>query len=207
MTKLGQDGQLRFEVGKVAESTGGKLDWLKAIGACQEAIEWVGDRPIQEAWDACGRGDWMLWLIRRMADKPGWPSLQAVVGLCCDCADLGGEYWIGDAPRLAIEASRAWCRGEASIEDVTAAAWDAGDAAGDVAIKSAAWAAAMAASTAAHVANVTWAAGSAANAAATANALAAATSFDRDDVLRRIADIVRAAVPRLPKIGDGGEVQ
>jgi hypothetical protein len=35
-------------------------DILIAKRACSEAIEWVGDRTAQEAWDECPRGDWML---------------------------------------------------------------------------------------------------------------------------------------------------
>jgi len=33
---------------------------LKSLNACNEAIEWAGDKTIEEAWESCHRGDWML---------------------------------------------------------------------------------------------------------------------------------------------------
>ena len=39
---------------------------LKNLNACQEAIDWVGDKSLQEAWNTCPRGDWMLWLYKRL---------------------------------------------------------------------------------------------------------------------------------------------
>jgi len=35
---------------------------LIKLEACREAIEWVGDKDLKEAWETCHRGDWMLWL-------------------------------------------------------------------------------------------------------------------------------------------------
>lgn len=52
--------------------------WLRTIRACPEARKWVGARSAAQAWAECSRGDWMLWLLERMADKPGWPSRQTV---------------------------------------------------------------------------------------------------------------------------------
>ena len=34
---------------------------LHELGACGEAVDWVGDMSIEEAWEACPRGNWMLW--------------------------------------------------------------------------------------------------------------------------------------------------
>ena len=36
---------------------------LIEMDACQEAIDWVENRTIKEAWTDCQRGDWMLWLL------------------------------------------------------------------------------------------------------------------------------------------------
>ena len=49
-------------------------DRLDALGACEDAIDWVADeghRSLAAAWAACPRGDWMLWLAARLAGKPG----------------------------------------------------------------------------------------------------------------------------------------
>ena len=48
-------------------------DRLDALGACEDAIDWVADeghRSLAAAWAACPRGDWMLWLAARLAGKP-----------------------------------------------------------------------------------------------------------------------------------------
>ena len=34
--------------------------YLKKIDVCGEAVEWVGDRTLQQAWDEYERPDWML---------------------------------------------------------------------------------------------------------------------------------------------------
>ena len=41
---------------------------LLKLDACPEAIKWVGDKTLQEAWDTCKRGDWMLWLYARSSN-------------------------------------------------------------------------------------------------------------------------------------------
>ena len=51
-------------------------DWierLEAIGACCEAIDWCKTQSDkQTAWENCGRGYWMLWLLWRVSpDKLG----------------------------------------------------------------------------------------------------------------------------------------
>ena len=39
---------------------------LEKFNACKEARDWVGDKTLEEAWNTCHRGDWMLWLYQRM---------------------------------------------------------------------------------------------------------------------------------------------
>ena len=117
-------------------------DQLVAIRACSDAVEWVGTRTIEQAWTACERGDWMLWLAGRIdIDR------KLLVSAACACAEpalafvRAGE----DRPRLAIEVARAWCVGTATLDDVRAAA-------------AAAAYAAYAAYAAAHAANAAYAA-------------------------------------------------
>jgi len=33
---------------------------LIEMGACAEAIEWVGNKTLEEAWSECEHCDWML---------------------------------------------------------------------------------------------------------------------------------------------------
>ncbi len=39
---------------------------LKKLGACQEAIDWLGERTVEEAWLVCEGGWWMRWLLGRL---------------------------------------------------------------------------------------------------------------------------------------------
>jgi len=49
-------------------------DKLQRLGACREAIDWVGERDLETAWRECNRADWMAWLCLKMLNKPGWPG-------------------------------------------------------------------------------------------------------------------------------------
>ena len=39
---------------------------LTKLEACEESIEWAGEKTIEEAWETCERGDWMLWFYKKM---------------------------------------------------------------------------------------------------------------------------------------------
>ena len=136
---------------------------LTTLGACPEAIEWVGAySSLQDAWDACERADWLLWYAaRRGVDR------KLLVRAACACARTAllhippGE----DRPRIAIEMAERWASGApaATLKDLRAAA-DAANAAADAAYAYAyaayaaadaayAYAAAYAANAAAYAAN------------------------------------------------------
>lgn len=151
---------------------------LGDIRACREAREWVGDKPLMEAWTFCERGDWMLWLAGKMVDKVGWWTRQQVVLAACECAELAlmcvpdGE----ERPKQAIKIARRWARGEnVSLVDVRKAAYAAA-AAGDAAAFAAAGTAAFAAAAFAYAAD-------------------AAGNADRATRSRQCADLVRQALP------------
>ena len=101
-------------------------DKLNNMGACQEAIDWVGRRGIMTAWRDCPRGDWMLWLAGRLdIDR------KLLVLAACDCAETALQYVPKgeDRPVKCIQVSRNWCNGTASMDDVRAARRDAAAAA------------------------------------------------------------------------------
>jgi len=118
---------------------------LKKPGACSEAIKWHETQANdKQAWDTCERGDWLLWLLGRIkVDR------KRLVLCCCECARLSLKYVPENEnrPRIAIETAEKWAKGEASIEEVRAAA-DAAAYAADAAAD-AAYAAADAAADAA----------------------------------------------------------
>ena len=176
---------------------------LEKIGACSEAVEWLGRRGPTKAWRECERADWILWLFGRMLGKPGWPSRKAIVLAACDCAETALKFIPEgeDRPRMAIETARAWCRGHASLDEVQAAAYAAANAANTANAAAYAYAADAAANTAAYAAanaaNATGAAAYAADAAAyTANA--ANANATRKAALYEMCDIVRARLRPCP---------
>lgn len=42
---------------------------LIQMEACPEAVEWVGNKTLEEAWAECGRFDWMWWVAWELATK------------------------------------------------------------------------------------------------------------------------------------------
>jgi len=179
-------------------------DLLTRLEACPEAAAWAETQPdLATAWNACERGDWMLWLAGRVAVKR-----EDVVLAACACARTAlvhvqaGE----DRPRVAIETAERWARGEATLNEVRAAAgaawaaWAAAEAARAAEAAGAtraAWAAAEAARAAEAAAG---AAGAAAEAAAGAAWAAwasawAAEAAARSQSLAHSAALVRGIIP------------
>ena len=107
---------------------------LTELNACSKATKWAEGKSLAVVWKTCQRGDWLLWLCGKMADKPNWPTRKEVVLAACDCAELAlkhvpkGE----ERPRKCIETVRAWAAGNTTIEEVKtarSAAYAAADAA------------------------------------------------------------------------------
>jgi hypothetical protein len=140
------------------------LNNLIPANACGPSHRWLealaeGTTP-QQAWDVCERGDWLLWLLHvRNVDR------RALVLCACEIARQAlNHVLVGEVrPLRAIEMAEAWARGEATIQNVRAAAAAAADAAYEAADIS---------SVAAHVYSI-YAGGAAASGAAYAAAYAA----------------------------------
>ena len=122
--------------------------YLKKLGACKEAREWAASySTLQEAWDACENGSWMLWLVAKRAGGEAWSNeRKPVLAAALDCAETVKHLWPEkSAARIAgaVDVLRQWIAGTASIErakeareKLKAAAYDAAaayaaDAAGD----------------------------------------------------------------------------
>ena len=164
------------------DSAGGFRSLLIELQACSSALDWQGDKSLRCAYHTCQRGDWMLWMAARLeVDR------KLIVRAACDCARLAWELQSA-AGHHAIETAEAWCRGEATIEQVRAAASAAYAAYSASAYASAATASAAAAdayaAAAADAASAYAAASADANAAYAAHYSAAAA-----------ANLVRARIP------------
>jgi len=160
---------------------------IKRLGACEDAVEWASQyKTPEKAWINCKRGDWMLWLLGKLAGEPGSDSRKPLVLAACECARLSLPYVKkGDKrPLKAMEVAEQWAKGEGNItlEDVRAAA------------ASAAYSAASSAAYAAYAASY------AASAAAASAAYSAASSLARQRTLKQCADIVRKHYPVPPTL-------
>ena len=161
---------------------------LLKLKACGPAIDWAGDKTIEEIWETCHRGDWMLWLARKLnIDKR---VLTLAKGHCANtvrhlmkdersiaAVDMAIKYGEGNATdsELAAAADAAY--------DATADAYDAYAADYATADAAAAYAAAAAAAAADY-------------ATAAAAAYAAAADADaRKQSQQATAEICRKYIP------------
>ena len=163
-------------------------DKLMALCACSEAIEWARNYPtLMAAWEACERGDWMLWLAGKVCRT--LPQRKRLVLAACACARTALRYVkVGEKrPRAAIRTAERWAHGDRSVslQDVRSAA--------DAAI-------AVYAAYAAYAVTSAAAAYDAATYAAYAVTSAAAAYAVRTKTLARMAKIVRKHYPTPPRM-------
>jgi hypothetical protein len=102
------------------------IAWCRARSACFAALDWLATFPasatLVDVWEACDRGDWLLWFASRVG-----VDRRLVVEAACDCAETALAYVppSEERPARAIAVARAWARGEATADEVRAAADDA----------------------------------------------------------------------------------
>ena len=114
---------------------------LKKLGACSDAVAFADKYDsTQAAWDACPRGDWLLWLLGRLAGPVDSDSRKKLVGVCAEIAELVLPIFEKRRPndkrvRECIETCKRYAIGQATIDEVrtarsaAAAAYDAAYAA------------------------------------------------------------------------------
>jgi len=158
------------------------------LDACREAREWADRKTLSEIWGQCPRGDWMLWLARRAGvDKRTMTAAKA------DCAATIKHLMKDPRSIKALETAQAYGRGEATDDELAAAADAADAAAASAASAAAAYAAADAAAAAADDAAAASAASAAAYAAYDAAADADAYAARKQSQIRT-AEIVRSII-------------
>lgn len=153
--------------------------------ACEPAIKWLGERDIEQTYNDCERGDWLLWLAHKLglsANKRRW------VGVAGRCAATVKYRMKDERSIAALRACEQYEQGIISDKELYAANADAADAAYAAYAANAAYAAADAAYAAtAAAANAVYAAAAADNAAYAAP--------DADANRKQTADMVRQAIP------------
>ena len=146
---------------------------LNKLNACSEAIEWVGDKSLEQAWNTCHRGDWMLWLYKKL-----YPDNQKELTLAKGhCANTVRHLMEDQRSLDAVDAAIAFGEGRITSEELKKAASDA-------------YAASDAASYAAYAASY---AADAASYAADAASYAADASYDAAAAAYTAAAYIAAA--------------
>ena len=120
-------------------------EYLKSLDACQPAVAWAGNKPIEQVVAECHRGDWLLWLAKKCGVE-----LQPLTLAKGHCANTVRHLMTDERSLKAVDAAIAFGEGKATREELDDAA-DAATAAADAAFAAAS--AADAATAAADAAN------------------------------------------------------
>ena len=159
---------------------------LKKLNACQLAREWADDKTIEEIWATCHRGDWMLWLARKLdIDK------RVVTLAKGHCANTARHLMKDKRSIAAVDMAIKYGEGNATDSELAAAA----DAAYDAADAAYAYDAAFAADAFAAYAAADAADAYDADAAAAYTADAAADADARKKSQQATAEICRKYIP------------
>ena len=97
---------------------------LIKLNACDEAIEWAGDRTIEEIVKDCYRGDWLLWLAKKIGIE-----LQPLTLAKGHCANTVRHLMENERSMKAVDMAIAFGEGRATMEELNNAANAAADAA------------------------------------------------------------------------------
>ena len=151
--------------------------YLKSVEACEPAVEWAGNKIIEEVVETCHQGDWLLWLARKCDIE-----LQPLTLAKGHCANTVRHLMNDERSIRAVDVAIAFGEGKATREELDTAAADAYAASHAHAHAHAAAAAAVAAYYAVAATVIpSAAASSAAYATACAAADAAANAADGTD--------------------------
>jgi hypothetical protein len=94
---------------------------LKELNTCNEAMEWVGDRTIEQAVTDCHRGDWLLWFGQKIGIDHR--KLTLAKGHCANTV----RHLMKDKRSIkGVDASIAYGDGKIGKEELIAA-YDAAD--------------------------------------------------------------------------------
>ncbi len=98
--------------------------YLESLKACDNAIEWAGDKPIEQVVAECHRGDWLLWLAKKCGVE-----LQPLTLAKAHCANTVRHLMTDERSVKAVDVAIAFGEGRATRDELDAAADAAADAA------------------------------------------------------------------------------
>jgi len=178
---------------------------LEELGSCIEGMEFASEYPtLQDAWTACPRGDWMLWLAKRLG-----VDLRTLTLAKALCASTVRHLMKDPRSLAAIDAAVDFGRGKIMEQKLKKAAYAAVDAvyAAYAAAVDAAAAAAYAAAYAAYAAAVDAAYAAAVAAYAAAVDAAYAAAVDAADAAAYAAAVDAAAYAAAVDAADAARIK
>jgi hypothetical protein len=113
---------------------------LIQLDACESVRDWAGDMPIEEVVATCHRGDWLLWIAKRVDVNLRLRTLAKG-----HCANTVRHLMTDERSINAVDVAIAFGEGRATREELNFAAATAADAAASYAAACASYAAADAA--------------------------------------------------------------
>ena len=100
------------------------INALEKISACHAAVAFADKyETAQAAWDACQRGDWMLWLLGKLAGPVDSDSRKKLFGVCAEVAELvlpiyEKRYPGDNRVRECIDTGKRYAAGTATLEEL-----------------------------------------------------------------------------------------
>ncbi len=91
---------------------------IKKLGACEDALHYYKNKEsFEEAWNDCPRGDWMLWISKKLiVDEKILFKAKAL------CAKTVIHLMRDDRSKKAIKASLDYSEGKITMDELAAAA-------------------------------------------------------------------------------------
>ena len=99
-------------------------DILIKLKACESGRDWVGDKTVEEFVKDCQRGDWMLWLAKKL--DVGIKPLTLTKGYCAKTVE---HLMKDERSKKAVQAAIDFGKGKITKEELDAAAYAAAYAA------------------------------------------------------------------------------
>lgn len=176
------------------------IEKLRGLNPCEEGLKYAESfGSLQKAWDACERGDWMLWLLGKLSGPPESASRKELVLIACKCARTALKYVEKSEkrPLKAIQTAEKWAKEAATIEEVREASTASYSAYAAYSVYAAysAYAASSAASVASSAVYAAYAASVASSAASAASSVASYAAIQK-----KCADIVRKMHAKAPRL-------
>ena len=95
---------------------------LIKMKACKEAILFCENKTLEQAWNKCKRGDWMLWLAFKMKRKRGWSNIKQITLAKVRCARLVQHLMKDQRSLDALDVAEKYALGKATRKELNDAA-------------------------------------------------------------------------------------